>query len=120
MFFRMSPVRLQRIDNYFSVQQWWIRIVGMAQPEKRSHRVLFAVYKLFTVLIMAHITVLFTVTVYLDILSGSFKAVAYSLPQMVVMLISMFYLMYFQANTAYYFKLMAYMNANFRFRSAKG
>lgn len=120
MFFRMLPGRVQRIDNYFYVQQWWIRIVGMAQPQQRRNRVLYAVYRLFVLLIQAHITVLFMVTVYLDILGGNFKAVTYSLPQMVIMLISTFYLVYFQANADYYFDLMAYMNANIRFRSAKG
>lgn len=120
MFLRFSKRRLSHIDDYFSTQLSWIRIVGLAVPESRRQRCLLALYRVFILLVMFHVACLFAVTVYLDVLSGSFEAVAYSLPQMVVMMISTFYLAYFQTNTAVYIDLMAYMNRNFHFRSAKG
>lgn len=120
MFFRRSPVRMHSIENYFFVQQWWIRVLGIAIPKSRKQCVFYALYKTVLLMIMFQINCLFVATVYLDILSGSFESIAYSLPQMVIMMISTFYLAYFQANTAYLFELMEYMNANFQFRSAKG
>lgn len=120
MFFRFSKLRLANINNYFSVQLWWIRIVGVAVAESRRQRCLLALYRAFILLIMFHVSCLFAVTVYLDVKSGSFEAVVYSLPQMFVMMISTFYLVYFQINAAVYMDSIAYMNANFHFRSAKG
>lgn len=117
---RKPSVHLQHIDNYFHVQQWWNRLVGIAQIQTGWRRALFDVYRIFVLLLMAHITLLLTVTVCIDIRSGSLEAVSYSLPQMVIMTISLFYLVYFQANGPRYFALMAHMNGGFRFRSARG
>lgn len=115
------------IDNHFSVQMTWIILSGVWRENfnfkyvpKLFTRIINWTVKRLMFLIVFHIAILFSITLYLDIQKGVFAEITYSLSQAVIFHFISFIVLYFQLRENTIFKIVDFVNSNFRYRSAKG
>lgn len=119
--------RKLRIDDYFSAQMSLIVMIGVWREDfifkyfpKILTRILNVIVKRAIYLITLHIAILFSITLYFDIQKGVFADITYSLSQTVIFHFNAFVILYFQLRENTIFNIVDFVNANFRFRSAKG
>lgn len=117
----------EKID-FFWIHKKWIQSIGMWSPKVESNNGYFAffikalrlIYKLFVIIILLKMAALFTISTYFDIVNGSFAEISYSLSQTILSQFSFFVIFYFQFRTDTCFRMMNFINDNFKYRSAKG
>lgn len=118
----------EKID-FFYVQQKWIRFMGM-WPSDQPLKIKFIpdilvsslewIYRRFVFLILLHCSILFAVSAVIDIRTGTFAEVAYSLSQTVIFSFVTFASMYFHMRLDTYYRITNFINNNFKYRSASG
>lgn len=75
---------------------------------------------IFKVLVVLHIAVLFSWTLYLEIEKGSFASISFALSQIIIFSFATFSLVYMAIKTHAIICMIDQMNRNFKIRSAKG
>lgn len=116
-----------RIDNHFTAQMAWIKLSGVWREElnikyvpKLVTRTINWSIKRLLFLNILHVAIMFSITLYFDIQKGVFADITYSLSQAVIFHFIAFIILYFQLRENTVFKIVDFVNANFRYRSAKG
>lgn len=116
--------------DFFFIHQKWIRFIGLYPPPDKQLQIKFIpnaligplqwIYRHLVSLILLQCSVLFTISAYFDIQTGTFAEVAYSLSQTVLFSFATFVVFYFQLKSDAYYKIVNFINDNFKYRSAKG
>lgn len=127
---RPSANTLHHIDHYFHFLMVPCMFLGITDPDSPGSPYfkltpnwrwpLLILHRTFSVTITLHVGILFLVA-FVQTLPGGLSAdLFYTLSQCIVMATSAYGLVYFQVKTRKFYRLIDYMNQNFRFRSARG
>lgn len=123
---KVEPI-ITRIDNHFTTQMSWIILSGVWRKDfniKYVPKVLIQIIswtiKRLMFLILLHVAIMFSITLYFDIQEGVFVDITYSLSQSVIFHFIAYMILYFQLREETIFNIVDFVNTNFRYRSAKG
>lgn len=116
-----------RIDDHFSAQMIWFPVMGVWRknftikyvPEVLTRAVNWTLKRLIF-LCMVHLAILFSLTAYINIQNNDLANTMYALSQAIIFIFISFTILYFQLREETVFKIIDYINGNFRYRSARG
>lgn len=127
VFFKSEDSNTTPIKDYFKIQSILLKLIGVWPPLSTANvnvRVLYRVIKslqqIFNVLLILHIAVMYSWTLYFEIETGSFASISFALSQLIILIFATFSLVYMTIKTQTIICMIEHINCHFKIRSAKG